>query len=166
MAPKDLALVRHAKSSWDNPEIADHDRPLNARGRRDAVLVGRYLRGAGLLPELVLCSSATRARQTLELLDLAPAAEVLLEEGLYGADARLMLDRLRTIAREIGSVLLIGHNPGMEDLARMLVDDGLESEEKFPTGAVAELSLPIQSWSELAPGVARLRTFVIPRTLD
>src|SRR5215216_6730711 len=123
MEPKRLALVRHAKSSWADPDLADHDRPLNARGRRAATLVGQYLHAAGVHPDLVLCSSATRARQTLELLPLARMTDVLIEDQLYGAGPHELLARLRRIPAAVGSALLIGHNPGLEELARELVGD-------------------------------------------
>jgi phosphohistidine phosphatase len=165
MAPRQLALVRHAKSSWADPDIADHDRPLNARGRRAATLVGRHLRNAGLEPHLVLCSSATRARQTLELLNIGTTTEVLIEDQLYGAAASALLARVRRVPAAVRSLLLIGHNPGIEELARMLVGDGLAVPEKFPTAAVADLRLPIRTWTELDSGIGRLCAFVIPRKL-
>ena len=116
MEPKRLALVRHAKSSWADPALADHDRPLNARGRRAAALVGEHLRAEGMEPDLVLCSSATRARQTLELFELAPATDIVIEDQLYGAAARELLVRMRRIPARVGSAMVIGHNPGLEEL--------------------------------------------------
>jgi len=165
MQPKRLVLVRHAKSSWADPDIIDHDRPLNARGRRAAPLVGRHLRQAGLRPDLVLCSSATRARQTLELLRIRPGGEVLVEDQLYGAGASELLTRLGKVPAAIGTVLLIGHSPGIEELARLLIVDGDALIETFPTCAVADLLLPIRTWKELDSGVGRLHAFVIPRDL-
>jgi phosphohistidine phosphatase len=163
---KRLALIRHAKSSWADPDLDDHERPLNARGRRAATLVGRHLHEAGLEPDVVLCSSATRARQTLESLDLPSATEVVVEDQLYGASASELLARLRTVPAAVGSVLVLGHNPGVEELARMLVDDDRALPAKFPTAAVADLRLPTRRWNELETHTGRLEGFVIPRMLD
>jgi phosphohistidine phosphatase len=162
---KRLVLVRHAKSSWADPAIADHDRPLNKRGRRAATVVGRHLREAGLAPDLVLCSSANRARATLERFGLPPATELRIEDQLYGAGASALLARLRTVPAAVGSVLVLAHNPGVEDLVGLLVDDRRALPDRFPTAAVAELRLPIRTWAELAPQVGRLRSFVVPREL-
>src|SRR6202011_1415756 len=106
-----------------------------------------------------LCSSATRARQTLELLQLGSKTEVLIEDELYGAEASALLARLQRVPAAVGSVLLIGHNPGIEDLARTLVGDRHSLGERFPTAAVADLRLPIQTWEELDAGTGRLEAF-------
>jgi phosphohistidine phosphatase len=164
VSPKHLALMRHAKSSWGDPDIADHDRPLNARGRQAAALVGRHLRQAAR-PDLVLCSSAARARQTLELLELTDASDVLIEDQLYGATPAGLLSRLRMLPNSAGSVLVIGHNPGIEDFTRTLDRDRLASVQKFPTAAVALLHLPIPTWRDLDSGAGRLDEFVTPRDL-
>jgi phosphohistidine phosphatase len=166
MAPKQLLLLRHAKSSWDDAELEDQDRPLAPRGRRAAAKIATYLRREGIEPDLVLCSPATRARQTFELLGLGPEVEVLFEDGLYGASAGELLARLRQLDDTTGSVLVIGHNPGIEDLAATLVGGGDEPAQKFPTAALADLRAPIAGWGELRPGVARRHAFVLPRTLD
>jgi phosphohistidine phosphatase len=166
MGSKHLLLLRHAKSSWADPDVGDHDRPLNKRGQRDARLVGRHLRSLGVQPDLVLCSSATRTCQTLKLLHVASSVDVLIEDHLYCAEPSALLARLRHVPAAVRSVLLIGHNPGIEDLTRMLIGDGVVLAEKFPTGAMAELRLPIRTWKELDAGIARLRAFVIPRNLD
>lgn len=129
-------------------------------------MVGRHLREAGLKPDLVLCSSATRACETLELLRLPAAADVLVEDRLYGAGGSALLARLRRVPRSVGSVLLLGHNPGVEELADLLVDEGDALPEKFPTAAVADLRLPIRTWKELEPHTGRLAAFVVPRTLN
>jgi phosphohistidine phosphatase len=165
MKPRRLVLVRHAKSSWADPDVVDHDRPLNARGRHAASRVGKYLRNAGVEPDLVLCSSATRARQTLELLSLPRATDIVIEEQLYGAQPDELLARVRRIPAGIVSALLIGHNPGLEEFARMLAEEPDALPEKFPTGAVADLRLPIRRWEELAAGTGRLHAFAIPQQL-
>jgi phosphohistidine phosphatase len=132
-----LYLLRHAKSSWDEPGLADHDRPLARRGERAADAMGRYLREHGIEPEVILCSTATRTRQTLERLGLPDAR---IEPELYGADAAT----LRALIPDASSVMLIGHNPGMQDLALSLARSGAklgELAEKFPTGALATIEL-------------------------
>jgi phosphohistidine phosphatase len=163
---KRLLIARHAKSSWADPELDDHDRPLKGRGRRAAVAVGRHLHDAGLLPDLVLCSSAVRARQTLERFRLPPATRIQVEPPLYGAHAEWMLDRLRSVPDAIGSVLLIGHNPGVEDLVARVVADRRDVPARFPTGAVADVRLPITTWTDLAPHIGEVRDFVVPRELE
>jgi phosphohistidine phosphatase len=166
MPAKRLVLVRHAKSSWTDPDLADHDRPLNARGRDAATVVGRHLRTSGLRPDLVLCSSATRAQQTLERLQFEDAP-VLVEDQLYGASAYSLLSRVRTVPGEVHTLVVIAHNPGLEELAHLLAehDDQLAAAGKFPTAAVADLEFAIDEWAEVAPGGGRLRTLVLPRAL-
>ncbi len=166
MAPKQLVLLRHAKSSWDEAQLDDQDRPLAPRGCRAAKKIGIYLHREGIEPDLILCSSAARARQTFDLLHLGPKAEVLFEDGLYGASAGTLLARLRQVTDTAGSVLVIGHNPGVEDLAATLAGDDEGLVQKFPTAALADLRVPIAAWGELRPGVARLHVFILPRSLD
>jgi phosphohistidine phosphatase len=165
MDARNLALMRHAKSSWDDPAQADHERPLNPRGRRAATRMGRYLRDEGIVPDLVLCSSARRARQTLELLSLGPRVDVSIEEELYGAGAEAMLARLRRIGDAVSSVLLVGHNPGTQELALALTDEDPRV-VSFPTAALADLRLRSDTWADLGPGGATLHAFVMPRQLD
>lgn len=172
-ATKHLLLLRHAKSSWKDPGLADHDRPLAGRGRRAAKLMARYLRHNRITPTLVLCSSALRARQTLERIAPAhrPVAErkVQIDPGLYLASGEDLLDRLRKVGERTASVMLIGHNPGIEDLARRLAGgEGAElgrMAAKFPTGALAVLELHGR-WRELTPGQCRLVAFVTPGDLE
>jgi phosphohistidine phosphatase len=151
-----LYLLRHAKSSWDDPGLADHDRPLAPRGRRAAKAIGRHLREQGIEPELILCSTAVRARQTLERLGLAGAQ---FAPELYGAGASALLAGLREVPPEVASVMLIGHNPGIQDLARLLAG----FDEKFPTAALAIIECP--DWSTLDRGTGVLVGFVRPREL-
>jgi phosphohistidine phosphatase len=153
--PRRLYLLRHAKSSWDDPGLADHDRPLAPRGRRAAKAMAKHLRDERIEPALVLCSSAVRARETLERVD--PAGEVRIEPELYAANADELLDRLRRVSSDVESVMLIGHNPAMQELARI--------EHKFPTGALATLTFD-GDWSDLRPGAAELAAFVRPKQLD
>jgi phosphohistidine phosphatase len=163
-----LYLLRHAKSSWDDPALADHERPLASRGRRDGKRVAEHLRREKLEPELVLCSSAARTRETLELVRPALGdATVLVEDELYGASSDGLLARIRQVPDEVASVLVIGHNPGLEELALELASSGDELErleEKFPTGALARLELAEQ-WGRVAPGGATLTAYVVPKQL-
>jgi phosphohistidine phosphatase len=163
MTSKLLVLLRHAKSSWADPDLADHDRPLNARGRDAAALVGRRLGQEGPHPDLVLCSSAVRTRQTLEGLALPKRVEVVIEERLYGATAGSLLTRIRQVPPGHRTVLVIAHNPGIEDLARVLDSNGLTGVEKFPTAAMAVLRFAIDGWEETGAGAAHLDTFFTPR---
>lgn len=152
-----LYLLRHAKSSWKDASLPDHDRPLAPRGRRASKAIGRYLRDQDVVPELVLCSSAKRARQTLER--LGPAGlDARIEPELYGASAHELLARLRSVPEQVGSVMLIGHNPAMQQLAYELA--GLD--DKFPTAALA--TLECSGWRTLEH--AELVDFVRPRELE
>ena len=152
-----LYLLRHAKSSWKDSTLSDHDRPLAPRGRRASKAIGRYMRDHDFEPELVLCSSAKRARQTLER--LGPAGlDARIEPELYGAGARDLLARLHQVPEAVASVMLIGHNPGMQQLALLLA--GLD--DKFPTAALATLECP--GWRTLEH--AELIDYVRPRDLD
>ena len=163
-----LYLLRHAKSSWDEPGLADHERPLAPRGRRDAKRIAEHLRGLGLQPERVICSSAVRTRETLELLRPALGnAELEVENGLYAASSDELLVRLRDVPERVASVLLIGHNPGLHELGVTLVSAGDELGrlvEKFPTAALATLAIP-KTWSQLGPADATLTAYVVPKQL-
>jgi len=167
---KTLLLLRHAKSSWDDPGLADHDRPLAPRGRRASVLIAAYLREHSITPARVLCSSSTRTRETLERISagLGDEVEIEIEEGLYAASAGDLLARLRGVSDDVGSLMVIGHAPGIPELARRLAGGGagLERlERKFPTAALATLSFE-GDWGDLAPGAAELVDFVKPRELE
>lgn len=124
------------------------------------------MRQEGIAPDLVLCSPAARARQTLDLLDLAPNTEALVEDDLYGATATVLLARLRRVGDTTQSVLLVGHNPGIQDTAIRLARRAEDLSDKFPTAALADLLLPNVAWKDLGPGIARLRTLVVPRNLS
>ena len=169
MATHRLLLLRHAKSSWDAPHLADHNRPLSGRGRRAAHAVREHLADRDALPELVLCSSAVRTVETLDgIRPVLPAGTTIdVEAGLYAADVDDLLVHLRRVSETVDSVMLIGHNPGLEDLAMLLVGAGdpagrAAMEAKFPTAALAHLSVD-RPWRELAPGVATLDQFWTPR---
>ncbi|MFL5822675.1 MAG: SixA phosphatase family protein [Solirubrobacteraceae bacterium] len=160
---KCLLLLRHAKSSWDDPTLSDHDRPLAPRGRRAAKRISAHLADQDLSISLVLCSSAQRARETVDL--VAPSGEIRLESGLYGASAHQLLERLRRLPEDAETVMLVGHNPAMQELAIELAPGSELSSRKFPTGALATLSF-VGPWAALEPGGPQLDAFVIPRELD
>jgi phosphohistidine phosphatase len=163
---KRLYLLRHAKSSWKHPELADHDRPLAGRGRRAAKTIAKYVREQGIAPELVLCSTARRARETLERIEPALGRRAVRVEGeLYGASAAQLLERIRRVPDSVDSVLLIGHNPGMQDLALALAGTAPEIEAKYPTAALATLAYSGSAWSDLGPGAAELVDLARPRDL-
>jgi phosphohistidine phosphatase len=164
--PRRLFLLRHAKSSWDDPDLADHDRPLARRGRRAAQLIAGHLRGEGISPSLVLCSSAKRTRETLEL--AAPGGEVKIERELYGATKDDLLDRLRRVPDTVESAMLIGHNPAVQEVALGLAAAGArlaDVEQKYPTGALATLTFA-GPWRELRWGGAELDGFVTPKEIE
>jgi phosphohistidine phosphatase len=165
VAERRLYLLRHAKSSWKETGISDHDRPLAGRGRKAAKAMASYLREQGVRPDLVLCSSATRARQTFERVEPLGAREVHIERELYGADAATLLARLRDVPEGVGSVMVIAHNPGLEDLTRVLAREDGELGDKFPTGALATLAFSDREWASLERGTAELVDFVRPREL-
>jgi phosphohistidine phosphatase len=165
-----LWLLRHAESSSSDAGLPDRDRPLNARGRDAATRIGRHLAERGR-PDLVLCSSALRARQTLALVAEAQRAEldVELESDLYLASEGALLRRLARLPDTAMSALLVGHNPGIGALAAQLAvrggsDARAELRRKYPTGALAELRLDSQHWRDLARG-CELVAFATPKHL-
>jgi phosphohistidine phosphatase len=170
VSDKRLYLLRHAKSSWKQQGLADHDRPLARRGRRAAKAISRHLREQGVEPELVLCSTARRARETLEGIEPALGrGKVRVEPELYGARPAELLARLHEVAPRVRSVMVIGHNPGVEQLALLLARDGPrvgDLETKFPTGALATLSFSGPGWPALDRDTAELIEFVRPRDLE
>jgi phosphohistidine phosphatase len=167
---KQLYLLRHAKSSWKDTSVPDRDRPLAGRGRRAAKALARHLREQRIEPELILCSTARRARETLERIEPAlgtPSVQV--EDDLYAASADALLERLRNVPDEVGSVMLIGHNPGLQDLALDLARASPTVRDlatKYPTAALATLAFPASSWQELDRDTAELVALVRPRDLE
>ena len=169
-----LALLRHAKSSWDQPGLNDIDRPLNARGIAAAPVIGREIARLKLNPDLILCSTAKRTRETLALAlpkAAAGATPVLFEEALYMASAERLIERLQRVPGNTRTVLLIGHNPSLHNLALALAGrgepDSLKSlADAFPTGALAILEFDAADWHGLATGQGRLVHFTTPRRLS
>jgi phosphohistidine phosphatase len=154
-------LVRHAKSDW--PEhVADHDRPLAARGRRDAPLVGRWLARSGYVPDAVICSTARRAQETWDLASTALTEAVFrLEPRVYEATVLGLLMLVRELPEERRTVAIVGHNPGLAELAVGLAAPPPQPPASFPTAAVAVLALP-GTWSSAGPGEAKLLAFAVP----
>jgi phosphohistidine phosphatase len=163
-AVKTLLILRHAKSSWKQPELPDHDRPLNKRGKKDAPRMGRLIHQLQLVPDLILSSTAVRARSTA--LAVAEAcknsAELRLLRDLYLAEPDDYAQVLATLDERYRSVMIVGHNPGLEDLVEALT--GLH--EILPTAALARVALPIDGWSEMSlDGSARLEQLWRPKEL-
>ncbi len=165
-------LLRHAKSSWDDPLLDDFDRPLAKRGRKAAKQAGQWLKRHGVAPALILCSASARTRETLDLVlpALRSEPQIAYERRLYLADADDLLARLQEIADEVPSVLLIGHNPGMQDLALALAPTRMRRErrrlaEKFPTAAVAWFRSGAKSWSDIRPNETELVAYMRPADL-
>jgi phosphohistidine phosphatase len=168
---KRVYLLRHGKSSWKDHSLADRDRPLAARGKRGAKAVAGHLEEHGIRPDLVLCSPARRCRGTIELVAAAfgDRAETRFEEALYGASAAELLARLRALPHEVDSVMIVGHNPGLQDLALALASEGPERaqiQEKYPTAALATIDLPADDWSEIARSSGELVAYLRPRDLE
>jgi phosphohistidine phosphatase len=166
-----LFVLRHAKSSWEDPGMGDHERPLAPRGHRAVKVLKQYMEGNRITPGQVLCSPARRTRETLE--GIEPGGEWLIEPELYDASCDGVLERLRRVPDEVESVMVVGHNPAMQMLVLRLCGGGgpagdgsplAQVQRKFPTGGLATLTFE-GSWSELGPGGARLEAFVRPKAL-
>lgn len=163
-----LILTRHAKSSWDDPAMADHDRPLNPRGIRAAGLVGQWLASRGDVPTEVLCSDALRTRQTWD--QIAPKVggtpEVKLKPALYHAGPDVMLAVLRGARTPV--VMMLGHNPGIAEFAERLLAKAPADPEfhRYPTGATTVVTFEHASWDQIGFGTGAVLDFLAPRSLD
>lgn len=163
-----LLLLRHAKSDWGDPDVADHDRPLNARGRRACTVVRDHLASSCPEPSLVLCSTSTRTRETLGGILTAWSGEqaIRLDPGLYGADATEILHALHRVDADVVTVLVAAHNPGIGDLAAVLAgtsgEAGARIAAKFPTAALAVFETEVP-WESLRAGTATFVDFFTPR---
>ena len=171
-APRLVYLFRHAKSSWDDPSLDDSARPLAHRGRMASAAMAHYFRIGDIKPELVVCSTALRTRETLAavLPTFGGRAGVAFDRGLYLTEAARHLELLRSQPDALQSVMLIGHNPGLEDAAEMLIGSGDKAAlarlaAKFPTGALAILVYRGARWRDLGPGQCELHSFVVPRDI-
>jgi phosphohistidine phosphatase len=144
---KSVLLLRHAKSSWKHSELADHDRPLNNRGKRDAPLIGRLLKKEDLVPEIIISSTATRARSTAEAVAKASGyrGEIVLDKSLYAAGPIAYLNVMHHLSNEYVRALIIGHNPGLEELVEMLTGEI----HPMPTCSLAHVKFRVDKWSEI-----------------
>jgi len=170
---KRLLLLRHAKSSWQDRSLADHDRPLNKRGEKSARRIGDYLHDEGLIPDHVLCSTATRAARTWDIVSGQLGSVVSTTElpDIYSADADGLLQLVRAAPPHANTVLLIGHNPALEELALSLYASGdrpgaEKMREKYPTAGLASFRFDTTDWAEIAPGRGELERFVRPKQLE
>ena len=164
-----LYLLRHAKSDWTDLRLSDHDRPLNERGRKAATQMGRRLASDGVMPDLVICSTARRAQETLGRVIEGGALEwrVQYEPALYGAGTTTILDIVGADAGGCASVLLVGHNPGFHDIAMMLAQEGETGllaalRHKYPTGTFADIEFASHTLAESLPGPGKLVRFIAP----
>lgn len=168
---KRVWLLRHAKSSWDDPGLADVDRPLAPRGRRAAELLTAHLAAAEVRPAVVLCSSSLRTRETLAAIlpALGDELEIRIGRALYGAAPGELLEQLRGVPDRAASAMLIAHNPGIQDLALGLAASGpalAALGQKFPTGALATLEVDVDRWRDVGDGTATATALVTPRSLE
>lgn len=169
-AVRTVFLLRHGKSSWSDATLRDIDRPLAPRGARASRRIAGYIRRQKVRPALVLCSPSLRTRQTLEAIGpaLGKRCAVELVPELYAASEEELLERLRALPNTVGSVMIIGHNPGLQSLALTLASRGDELPklaQKFPTGALATLTVRTEKWHALAAGAAELVAYIVPREL-
>jgi phosphohistidine phosphatase len=171
---KTLSLLRHAKSSWDDPVERDFDRPLNGRGHRAARRMGEWLKDNGSHFDAVIASPALRIRQTIEGVETGLDAKLkpAFDKRIYMASAASLFELIQETPDEVGHLLLIGHNPGLEDLL-LLATEGdpsalrAEAELKYPTATFATIDLPVDSWASAEERIAgRLKAFTRPRDLD
>lgn len=168
-----LNILRHAKSSWDDPAARDFDRPLNARGRAAADLIGRELRQRGLAFDHLLASPAVRIRETLDRLGDGYGAlpAVRFDQSIYEASEATLRALIKALPGEVRAPLIVGHNPGLHALVLALTrDDGHAKRRsiaaKFPTAAFAAIDFAVERWRDVAPGAGRLRALILPRDLD
>jgi phosphohistidine phosphatase len=168
-----IYLLRHAKSSWSDPGLADHDRPLARRGERAAPRLGAYLAAKRVPPSAVLCSSARRATETLDavLALLREPPSVRITRACYHAGPTALIDEIRETADGFPALLLVGHNPGLEDLALAMAGGGdaralRRMESKFPTCALAEIHFPCDRWQVVDFGGGELVDFQTPKGLE
>lgn len=156
---KTLYLLRHAKSDWSNPSLADHDRPLNGRGRKARLVLADHV--AGWDVDLVVSSTAARAQATAEPVVSALGCDLRLDPAIYDASATELLAVVRGLPDDAHSVLLVGHNPGFEDLTELLAG----SSPTYPTAALGTLELTIDRWADAGPGAGMLTGHVTPADL-
>ncbi len=160
---KTLFVLRHAKSSWENTDLSDFARPLNERGLKAAPLMGKFIYKNQLQPELILSSPAERAKQTAILVkeNAQTGGEIRYDERIYEASPASLLEVIAEQSDEIESVMLIGHNPGLEGLLKILTNET----QQIPTAALAVIDLKIGKWSEINSSTGNLRTLIRPKEI-
>lgn len=169
---KKVILLRHAKSSWDDPSLDDHDRPLNRRGKQAAPIIGEWLSHREHMPDVVLCSSSERTRETVSGMrkSVPSLPDPVVERELYHASPCDMRSRLSQLPSNVETVMLVGHQPGLGSLVRKLAN-GQENRrckrayEHFPTGAAAVLEIDVEDWADIDYAKARFVDFAKPREL-
>ncbi len=169
-----LSLMRHGKSSWDDPRLEDHERPLAKRGVKDATRIGAFMAEHDLKPDLVLCSSAVRARATFVLILNewgGPPPQTQFDDELYLAPPVLLLSRLHAVKASARHVQLLGHNPGLHAVALELIGSGNRKligtlAKGFPTATLAVLTFEASAWREVRASTGRLRFFTTPSSLN
>jgi phosphohistidine phosphatase len=144
---KSVLVLRHAKSSWNHPDLADHDRPLNKRGKRDAPLMGRLLKREDLVPDLIICSTAKRAHATAEAVAKASGykGKIVLNKSLYAAGPEAYLRVIHDLSDEYVRMLIVGHNPGLEELVELLTGEI----HLMPTCSLANVKFRVDKWSDI-----------------
>lgn len=169
---KTLFLLRHAKSSWSNPGLKDFDRPLSGRGRKAAPKMGAFMAEKGLKPDLVLSSSSKRTRETFARFEegFGEALPVRFLDDLYHSSAGLMLNLAQNAPDDVEKLMLIGHNPGMQDAALSFLAYGPEADierldYKFPTAALAHFTFHAEVWPDVDFGEGKLERLVYPKEL-
>ena len=160
---KTILFMRHAKSDWGAQYPSDFERPLNARGQRDAPLMAAFLAKHNLLPELIVSSPAQRARLTAKFIadNTKFRGELAFDQRIYLASPNMLLAVLRDLPEDIDSAMLVGHNPGMEDIIQLLSGGNV----RMPTAAIASLRLYGDRWAEVQPGQAHLQWLIKPKIL-
>lgn len=172
---KTIFLLRHAKSDWGNPALSDHDRSLNERGREAAPRMAAYIKSKKYKPDIVLCSTARRTVETYDLVKEALGdAPVMFEESLYLAETRNLIERIKWLDDSFSSVLMIGHNPGFEQVANSLTRSPEKEDEerlhkrmrdKFSTASFVVIKMPVEQWRDVKVGLGKLKDFMRPKDL-
>jgi phosphohistidine phosphatase len=169
---KSLTILRHAKSSRDEPGLDDFDRPLNERGRKAARQMGKELKRRKMRFDLVLASAAVRVQETLEdfTAGYGEDLEIGVDSRIYEATVQTLIGVIRAVPDRVGNAMIVGHNPGLQQLVLALASDDGEGfrarvESKFPTAAAAVIELNIETWGDAGPGTGRTRELILPREL-
>lgn len=160
---KNLVIIRHAKSSWDDPALADLERPLNTRGKRDAPIMGQVLRDRAPPPDLIIGSPAKRARKTARLIAAAvgyPEERITIDRHLYMQGVTALLNAISGLPEPAHTVFLVGHNPDLTTLVSTLTEEDIGT---LPTCGVASVEFAVETWAAAGPGVGRLMFFDYPK---